>query len=298
MNHLQASLKASLACLAAAALTTTAPMAVAANKSQPEAKVTSKPAAEGALPAGVVARVNGVAISEEQLQQALKALNTPETPVLRESVKNQLIARELFRQAAEKRNYDVRPGVKAAMEQAKTTAMMQEYLRDAVKPQPVSEADVRAKFDAIVATLGEFEIKPSAIVVKDAAAAQTVLEQLRKGTDFAQLARQYGQGPSAAQGGALNWVSFKLPLKEGNTQNWPMPLAQALTQLPEGGVAPAPVQLGDSFWILRVDAKRPTQVPPYDQIKGPLRAQLEQLALQKATEQVVVELMKSARIQQ
>lgn len=298
MNHLQASLKASLACLAAAAFATAAPMALAANKSQSEAKVTSKPATEGPLPAGVAARVNGVAISEEQLQQALKALNTPETPGLRESVKNQLIARELFRQAAEKRNYDVRPGVKAAMEQAKTTAMMQEYLRDAVKPQPVSESDVRAKFDTIVATLGEFELKPSAIVVKDAATAQTVLEQLRKGTDFAQLARQYGQGPSAAQGGALNWVSFKLPLQEGNTQNWPMPLAQALTQLPEGGVSPAPVQLGDSFWILRVDAKRPTQIPAYDQIKAPLRAQLEQLALQKATEHVVVELMKSARIQQ
>ncbi|ESJ23726.1 peptidyl-prolyl cis-trans isomerase [Cupriavidus sp. HPC(L)] len=298
MKNFKDPLKSSLASLTIAVLAAATPTAHAANKAATDARAAGKTASEGPLPAGVAARVNGVPIPEEQLQQAIKALNTPETPTLRESVKNQLIARELFRQAAEKRNYDVRPGVKAAMEQAKTTAMMQEYLRDAVKPPPVSEGDVRAKFDTIVATLGEFELKPSAIVVKDAATAQTVLEQLRKGTDFAQLARQYGQGPSAAQGGALNWVSFKLPLQEGNTQNWPMPLAQALSQLPEGGVSPSPVQLGDSFWILRVDAKRPTQIPPYDQIKGPLRAQLEQLALQKATEQVVVELMKSARIQQ
>ena len=59
-----------------------------------------------------------------------------------------------------------------------------------------------------------------------------------------------------------------------------------------------PVQVDDAFWILRVDAKRPTQIPPYDQIKDVLRKQLEQVEVQKATTQVVVDLMKNARIQQ
>lgn len=291
--------------LACGAFALAAQTAAAATKAQAaraevksEAKADAKPAADGPLAAGVVARVNGVPITQAQVDQVLLAGKAPATPQLRESVKGQLIARELFRQAAEKAHYDARPGVKAAMEQAKTLAMMQEYLRDAVKPAPVPEAEVRAKYDAIIATLGETEMQPAAIVVKDAGIAQTVLDQLKKGGDFAALAKQYSQGPTAAQGGTLNWVSFKVPLQAGNTQNWPQPLAEALIQLPDGGVSAAPVQVGDTFWILRVLAKRPTQVPPYDQIKDTLHKQLDQLATQKATEKVVIDLMKSARIQQ
>ncbi|WP_412548963.1 peptidyl-prolyl cis-trans isomerase [Ralstonia pseudosolanacearum] len=256
------------------------------------------PADAGPLPAGVVARVNGTAITQQQVDQAIAAANVPASPQAREAVKNQLIARELFRQAAEKGHYDARPNVRAAMEQAKTLAMTQDYLRDAVKPAPVSEADVRAKYDAIVGSLGEFEYKPSAIVVKDADTAQKVLDQIKKGTDFAQLAKQFSQGPTAAQGGALNWVSFKLPLQEGKTQNWPLPLATALTQLPDGAASASPVQVDGAFWILRVEAKRPTQIPQYDQIKDVLRKQLEQVEVQKATTKIVVDLMKTARIQQ
>lgn len=255
-------------------------------------------AAGGPLPANAVARVNNVLITQDELDQAVRATNVPDTPALRASLKNQLIARELFRQAAEKQHYESRPQVVSAVEQAKTAAMTAAYLRDQVKPAPVTDADVKAKYDAIVATLGENEYKPSAIAVKDADTAQTVLAQLKKGTDFAQLAKQYSQGPGAAQGGTLNWISFKTPIQAGNTQNWPQPLAEALVKLPQGGVSSAPVQVGDAYWILRVDEKRPTQVPQYDLIKDMLRKQLEQVALEKATAQVVVDLMKNAKVQQ
>ncbi|WGS51130.1 peptidyl-prolyl cis-trans isomerase [Paraburkholderia sp. D15] len=275
------------------------PAAQAANKPSPKPSADKAvDAAGGPLPANAVARVNNVLITQDQLDQAVHAVNAPDTPALRASLKNQLIARELFRQAAEKQHYESRPQVAAAVEQAKTAAMTAAYLRDQVKPTPVTDADVKAKYDAIVATLGENEYKPSAIAVKDADTAQTVLTQLKKGTDFAQLAKQYSQGPGAAQGGALNWISFKTPIQAGNTQNWPQPLAEALVKLPQGGVSSAPVQIGDAYWILRVDEKRPTQVPQYDQIKDVLRKQLEQVALEKATAQVVVDLMKNAKIQQ
>jgi peptidyl-prolyl cis-trans isomerase C len=281
--------------------------AVLAPATHAATKPSSKPTAAHAatpddasapLPANAVARVNGVLISQDQLDQAVRAVNASDTPALRATVKNQLIARELFRQAAEKEHYDTRPQVVAAVEQAKSAAMTAAYLRDQVKPAPVSDADVKARYDALVASLGDNEYKPAVIAVKDPAVAQTVLAQLKKGGDFAQLAKQYSQGPGAAQGGALNWVSFKTPIQPGNTQNWPQPLAEALVKLPQGGVTSAPVQVGDAYWVLRVDEKRPTQVPAFDKIKDVLRHQLEQVAAEKATAQVVVELVKNAHIQQ
>lgn len=255
-------------------------------------------AAAAALPAGVVARVNDVAIQQAQLDAAVRASSQPDTPNLRTMLKNELIARELFRQAAEKQHYDTHADVQAALAQAKAVAMTQAYLRDQIKPMPVSDADVKAKYDAIVATLGDNEYKPSVIVVKDADSANKIIEQLKKGGDFAQLAKQSSQGPNAAQGGALAWVSFKTPIQAGQTQNWPQPLAEALVKLPQGAVSSAPIQIGEAFWILRVDQKRPTQVPQFDQTKDALRKQLEQLAFEKATAQVVADLVKNAKIQQ
>jgi parvulin-like peptidyl-prolyl isomerase len=287
--------RAALCVVLAAALT---PAAHAAN-SPPKSEKTGVPkGASTPLPANVVARVNNVAITQDELDRAVHASNSPDTPALRNMMKSQLIARELFRQAATKAHYDTSAEVIAAVEQARAIAMTQAYLRDRVKPTPVTDADVKAKYDAIVATLGENEYKPSAIVVKDADTANKVLDQLKKGADFAQLAKQYSQGPNAAQGGALNWISFKTPIQPGNTQNWPQPLAEALVKLPQGAMSSAPVQAGEAYWILRVDQKRPTQVPQFSQAKDALRKQLEQIALEKATAQVVTDLMKNAQIQQ
>src|SRR5579863_732730 len=293
---LKQGVRASALCLALAA--TLSPAAYAANPPSKTDKATAPQSASAPLPANAIARVNNVLITQDELDQAVHATNAPDTPALRTGLKNQLIARELFRQAAAKAHYDTRPQVVAAVEQAKTIAMTQAYLRDQVKPAPVTDADVKAKYDAIVATLGENEYKPSVIAVKDADTANKVLDQLKKGGDFAQLAKQYSQGPGAAQGGALNWISFKTPIQPGNTQNWPQPLAEALVKLPQGAVSSAPVQVGDAYWILRVDEKRPTQVPQLDQAQAELRKQLEQIALEKATAQVVGDLVKNAQIQQ
>ncbi|RQV87304.1 peptidyl-prolyl cis-trans isomerase [Burkholderia anthina] len=262
-------------------------------------KAAKKPTdAAAAMPADAIASVNGVPIPQAQVDEAVRASKAPDTPALRAALKNQLIARELFRQAALKQHYDTKPQVVAAVEQAKALAMTQAYLRDQIKPAPVTDADVKARYDAVVATLGENEYKPSVIAVNDADTARQILARLKKGEDFGSLARQFSKGPAAAQGGALNWISFKTPIEAGHTQNWPQPLAEALVKLPQGGMTREPVQVGDAYWIVRADDKRPTQVPPFDQAKDTLRQQLEQVAMEKATAQVVADLIRNARIQQ
>ncbi|MGS1060384.1 peptidyl-prolyl cis-trans isomerase [Burkholderia glumae] len=257
----------------------------------------SAPAA-APLPEGVVARVNGVAITRDQLEQARVAANQPDTASVRAALKNQLITRELLRQAAASAHYDTHPQVLAAVEQAKSLAMTQAWLRDHIKPEPVTDAEVKAKYDEVVAGLGQTELKPRVIVLKDRASADAALAQLKQGADFAQLARQAADGPNAAQGGALNWVSFRQPVPPGGQQGWLQPLAEALLKLPVGGVTSAPVEADGRFWILRVDEKRATRIPAYADAKDVLRRGLEQAALQKATIETMVGLLKQAQIQQ
>ncbi|TDQ86205.1 peptidylprolyl isomerase [Paraburkholderia silvatlantica] len=263
------------------------------------AKAETNANAQGSsLTPGVIARVNGVPITQDRLDDAVRLSRAPDTPELRATLKNQLIARELFRQAAEKAHYESRPAVQAQIDQAKAMVVTQAWLQDQLKPVQVSDADVKAQYDKVVATLGDTEYKPSVIATRDADTAQKVLDQLRKGVDFAQLARQFSQGPNAAQGGEQGWISFRTPIEAGKTQNWPQPLAEALVKLPQGGVTSAPVQIDGTYWIVRADQKRATQIPTFDQSKDMLRKQLEQAAQTKAAAELVLGLTKQAHIEQ
>ncbi len=266
--------------------------------SKAETETKAKAPVAKPLSAGAVASVNGVEISKASVDAMIKASGQPDSPQLRELFKGQLIANEVLKQAALKQHYDTRPEVIAALDAAKSMIVTRVYMQENLKAAPVSSEDVRAKYDAVVASLGENEYRPSAIAVRDAGTAKTVLDQLKAGGDFAALARQYSQGPNAAQGGQLNWVSFKTPITAGNTQNWPQPIAEALVKLPKGGVSAEPIQIGEQFWILRMDDKRATQIPKFEDSEPLLRKQLEQVAAEKATAQVIGDLVKQARIQQ
>lgn len=250
------------------------------------------------LPAGNVASVNGVAISPTQLDDAVRASRQPDTPALRQALKGQLIARELFRQNAEKAHYDTKPEVRQAMNAAQINAETQLYLKDNIHPAPVTDAQVKARYDVIVASLGKEEYKPAIINVADDATAKTVLDALKSGTAFEVLAHQYGNASSVTNDGELPWVSFKVPVAEGNTSGLPLPVAQALTQLPVGGITPSAIALGDRRVIVKLDAKRPTQVPSFDQAKDAIRQQLQALALEQAAADFTAALLKRATIQQ
>ncbi|AKZ64284.1 hypothetical protein F506_17870 [Herbaspirillum hiltneri N3] len=252
-----------------------------------------------ALPAGVAAIVNGKKIPESQIQEAARLTGLPDSPQLRGAVKAQLIARELFRQQAEKnKSLENRPEVKKAMQDAKEAAVIQTYLRDAIKPTPVTEVMVREQFNAIVASLGPNEYKARLIQVADDTAAQKVLEQLKSGADFAQLAAQVSSANNKTKGGELEWVSFKLPAQEGKTQNLPLPVAQAISQLVPGGLTQTPVVWNNERYVIKLDQLRPTQIPQYDDVKGALRQTMERQALERATMTLVGDLTKSAKIEQ
>ncbi|HDR9081362.1 TPA: peptidyl-prolyl cis-trans isomerase [Burkholderia vietnamiensis] len=248
--------------------------------------------------AGTVATVNGTAITQAEVDAVLRASRQPDTPQVRQAIKNQLIARVLIQQAAEKANYGSKPEVQAAMQVAKANAETQLYLRDNVKPEPVTDAQIKARYDEIVASLGKDEYKPRLIVVKDAATAATVLSELKAGKPFDSLARQYSIAPSRDAGGELPWVSFKAPATEGKTSGLPVAVAQALEKLPAGAMTPESIPVDGARVIVKLDAKRPTQVPSFNAAKTTIQQQLQALAVEKASAAFVGSLLKSATIQQ
>ncbi|OXI65606.1 peptidylprolyl isomerase [Burkholderia sp. AU28863] len=248
--------------------------------------------------AATVATVNGTPITQADVDTLLRASGQPDSPQIRQAIKNQLITRVLVQQAAEKANYADKPEVKAAMQQAKVTAEVQLYLRDNVKPEPVTDEQVKARYDELVAALGKNEYKPRVIVVKDAVAAATVLSELKAGKSFDGLARQYSLAPSRDTGGELPWVSFNTPAAEGKTAGLPLPVAQALEKLPVGAATKDSIPVDGARVIVKLDAKRPTQVPGFETAKPTLQQQLQAIAAEKASAQMIGNLLKDAKITQ
>ncbi|WP_322030170.1 peptidyl-prolyl cis-trans isomerase [Paraburkholderia sp. J76] len=253
-----------------------------------------------ALPAGAAALVNGQVIAQSALDTAVSNVvsrtGAPDTPQLRAALKDDLIARELLRQQAVLGHYDQRAEVAQFPDAEKTDAEIRAWILDNVHAPKITDSEIKSRYESVVATFGKEEYKPEVIAVTDEATANTVLAALKGGQPFADLARQYGIGATKATGGEMPWVSFKLPLTEGNTHGVPMPLAQVITSLAPGQTAPQPLKAGDGWLIVRLESKRPMQVPAYDSAKEDIRRQLQDEGMQAALGQRVAELARSATI--
>ena len=157
------------------------------------------------------------------------------------------------------------------------------------------ENELRARYAQIVASLGPREYRLSLIQTADHAALATAQQALLRGEEFAQVARAHSLAPSARRGGELDWVSFRLPAREGHTNGVPIRIARAVAAMKPGEVSAA-IDLGDAWALVRFDAERATVVPRYNEIKPDLQRALAAKALEDATRDLVVTLFKGARI--
>ncbi|MBV8271830.1 MAG: peptidyl-prolyl cis-trans isomerase [Cupriavidus sp.] len=245
------------------------------------------------------ATVNGVVIPETAIADTVRAANIPDTPQAREAIKQQLIARELFRQEASKdKTLEKRADVQTLLHDARNQILTQAWLKDHIKPDPVTDAEVRVRYDEIVATLGDKEFKARVIEVADDAAAGAALARIKAGEDFAKVAQAVSLAASKTAGGAMDWVSFKVPVQEGKTQNLPLPIAQAMASLPEGAISPTPIAWNEHRYLIKVDAVRPTQIPSFDTAAPAIRQALQARALERATLVLVTSLLSKAKITQ
>ncbi len=252
------------------------------------------PKPDSALPPGVEAVVNNVPIPRIDVDEAIKTSGQPDTPALRAQVKQNLIIQQLIEQAADKADYGVRPEVNKVVMRARTIASTDLYLHEMARPQPVTDAQVKAHYDQIVGTAAPFQYRAEVIAVRSPAEANEIVAELKKGTAFDALARKFNTTPN---GGIAEWADLHTPVAEGNTAGVPVPVAQAMTTLQPGAIS-APVRVGDAFAFVTLDEKRKTVVPTFDAAKNVLRQQLEAQADQRAMAALVEKLASQATIQQ
>jgi peptidyl-prolyl cis-trans isomerase C len=166
--------------------------------------------------------------------------------------------------------------VRRQMALAEDTALQSALLSKEVGPSVTEEA-IRARYDKEMADKpGQEEVHARHILVPTEEEAKKVIAELKKGADFATLAKQYSKDPGAAQGGDLGW--FK------KDEMVPAFSAAAFAMKP-GQVSDKPVKTEFGWHVIQVEEKRHAEPPSFEQAHDGLRQKMIQEGVQKAVKQ-------------
>jgi len=226
-----------------------------------------------------LAIVNGKAVPKERvetLKQQVERSGRPITPEMENQIKEEVIAREIFMQEAQKRGLEATADYKAQMELARQTILIRELFVDFQKTNPVTDAEIQAEYDKFVAANAGKEYKASHILVEKEDEAKAIIAALKKGGKFEEIAKKQSKDPgSGARGGDLDWA---------NPSSYVAEFTEALVKLEKGKLTQTPVKSQFGWHIIRLDDVREAQLPKIDEVKPQIAQQLQQQKLAKFQE--------------
>jgi peptidyl-prolyl cis-trans isomerase C len=264
-----------------AACTLALPATLLAQDAKPAAK---KPAAQPAT----VAKVNGVAIPRirsDILVRERTAQGATDNEQLRAAVRDDLINREIIAQEAARAGFTKRADLKAELELVRQTVIVQSYLRDWVNRNPPSEADMKKEYDTAKARTGEKEYRARHILVDKEEDAKGLIEQLKKGASFDELAQKHSKDSgNKDRGGDLDWNVPGVFDKA---------FADAMVSLEKGQLTDSPVHTRFGYHVIRLDDVRPVKFPTFDEVKPRIKQQLTQ----RKVDQLVRSLRAKAKVE-
>lgn len=235
-----------------------------------------------------VATVNGKPIPAAKVEQIVKQVvaqgKQTDSPQLREAIKKDLIGREVLIQQADKQGFGTRPDVKAALENARQSIVINAMLADYVKKNPVKDAEIKAEYDKYKATVGDKEYHARHILVPTEDEAKALIVKLKGGAKFEDLAKASSKDGSAANGGDLDWASPASYVPE---------FSKAMVALQKGAITEAPVKSQFGFHVIKLEDTRAAKIPALEEIKQQVSDSLQQKKLQAFRE----DLLKAAKIQ-
>lgn len=226
-----------------------------------------------------LAIVNGKPIPKERvevLKQQIERSGRQITPEMEGQIKDEIIAREIFIQEAQKRGLESSSDYKAQMELARQTILIRELFNDYQVKNPVTDAEIQAEYDKFAAASSGKEYKASHILVAKEDEAKAIIASIKKGAKFADIAKKQSKDPgSGANGGDLDWA---------NPSSYVPEFTEALVKLGKGQMTQTPVKTQFGWHVIRLDDVREAKLPKLDDVKPQIAQQLQQQKLAKFQE--------------
>jgi peptidyl-prolyl cis-trans isomerase C len=235
----------------------------------------------------VLAKVNGVeirqsdlALAEEELGPSLAQMD-PATK--KENVLAFLIDMKIVAKAAEDKKVENNEDFKKRLAFTRNRLLMDSLLATEGKAATTDEAMKKVYEDASKQITGEIEVHARHILVETEDEAKAIAEELKKGADFAELAKKKSKDPGASDGGDLGFFTKDQMVPEFST------VAFAL----EPGKISDPVKSQFGWHIIKVEEKRNRKAPDFEQVKS----QIETYVTRKAQADYVARLRETAKVE-
>ena len=226
-----------------------------------------------------IAIVNGKAVPTarmEALAQQVARSGRPVTPEMQGQMREEIIAREIFGQAAQAQGLDATEDYKNQLELTRQSILIRELFADFQKKNPVTDEETKAEYDKFASANAGKEYRARHILVEKEDQAKALIAQLKKGAKFEDLAKKNSKDPgSGANGGDLDWANASSYVKE---------FSDALVALSKGKMTDTPVKTQFGFHIIRLDDLREAQLPKYEDVKPQIAQQLQQQKIAKFQE--------------
>ncbi len=156
---------------------------------------------------------------------------------------------------------------------------LQDYYKEKLT-RANTEYEVEAAHIVLTVPAQATEAEESAVRQK----ATELLQRARAGEDFTALAKQYSQGPGAANGGYLGTI------RRGSLDG---ALETTLFEVEPGGVG-GPVRTGFGYHIVKAIARKTLPPKPFEEVKGQLQRELHNKRLEDELGKWIDELEKKA----
>ncbi|BBF85925.1 peptidyl-prolyl cis-trans isomerase [Aquitalea magnusonii] len=239
-----------------------------------------------------IAMVNGKSIDKTDLDNAVAVVvqnsngNVQDSPALRQQVKDTLINREVILQEAQSRKLDQQPAFIKRMEEVRQDMLREALFADLVKNMQISDAQLQERYNQTQSKFaGTKDVHARQITVASEADALKIIDSLKKGAKFEDLAKSRSLDPAAKQnGGDMGW---------GNLARMEPQLAELLKDLKKGQYSSKPMQTRVGWIVFKVDDIRDAKLPPLAEVKPQIERQLQEEAIAKAVE----DLRSKAKIQ-
>ena len=243
----------------------------AAPKKAEEKSAAPAPAASGGGDP-VIARINGQAVHRSdldvQLRNAPQQIQQQPFDKIYPALVNSMVNTELLEQASRKAKVDQNAQVKQEIAAAQTQILVNAYIASMARSQ-ITEAKLRQAYDQYAKDAPKTEeVHARHILVSSEQEAKDIIDQLKKGADFATLAKDKTTDPSGkSNGGDLGYFTKQDMVPE---------FANAAFAMKPGDISQAPVKTQFGWHVIKVEDKRAGKAGTYEQVAPEIAQQMTQ----------------------
>jgi peptidyl-prolyl cis-trans isomerase C len=235
----------------------------------------------------VVARVNGVDIRQSDLALAEEDVGADMQAVSPEAKREHLISYLadiiMVTQAADQKKLADNPDFKRRLAFLRNKLLMGYELQQEAKNALTDEALHQTYDEAVKSMAGQEEVRARHILVQSEDEAKAILEQLKKGADFATLAKEKSKDPGAAEGGDLGYFTKDQMVPE---------FADVAFKMYPGQLS-NPVKTQFGWHVIKLEDKRTKQPPEFEKV----RDQIEAYLARKAQTDFIAKLRQNAKVE-